>query len=572
MGGLIKYVSKDPSTEGYSGRVEGGYSSVHNGSVPGFNLRGAVNVPLSDDFAVRISGFERQDPGYIDNPTFGKKGVNEAHADGGRILALWRPSENLSIKLNAYYQSTRADANQEVFLAPGLGDLQQNYVTNAGRYTRDIQAYSATVNYKVAGFDVTSLTGYNSTFYRDGFDLTSKLGTVTSSIFGVAGTVAEEAAHVHKFNQEVRAATSIGKFDVLIGGYYTHEHLDSVTVINATDPVTGDVADVAYNLQGTLDLFDEYAAFTDLTYHFTDKFDVQVGGRYSHDKVTIGQTVETGVYAAPPPGITPGSNSTGDAVTYLLTPRYRLSPGLMVYARLASGYRPGGPNSGASVAAGAPTQYDPDKTKEYELGLKGEFIDHRLSVDAAVYYVDWKNIQSQLFTTAAVPATYTGNAGDAKSEGVELSIVAKPWEGLTASGWVAYDDAVITTAPANSTLYVRSGDRLPNTSKWSENIALEQELPIPMWSETTAFFGGNVNFVGDRISTFQTTAPRQDFPAYTKADLHVGVSHASWRATAYVNNVGDVRGLLQGGIGYYLPNARVYVQPRTFGLSISTTF
>jgi len=256
----------------------------------------------------------------------------------------------------------------------------------------------------------------------------------------------------------------------------------------------------------------------------------------------------------------------------LLTPRYRLSPDLMAYARLASGYRPGGPNSGASVAAGAPTQYDADKTKEYELGLKGEFIDRRLSVDAAVYYVDWKNIQSQLFTAGAVPATYTGNAGDAKSEGIELSTIAKPWDGFTASGWVVYDNAVITAAPANSTLYVRSGDRLPNTSKWSENISLEQQIPIPNWSGAKAFLGGDLNFVGDRISIFQATAPRQDFPAYTKTDLHAGVSYASWRATAYVNNVRDVRGLLQGGIGYYLPNARVYTQPRTFGLSISAIF
>src|ERR1700730_15197926 len=65
MGGLIKYVTVDPSTDGVSGRIEAGTSDVYNGAKPGFNMRGSVNLPLSDTLAARASVFNRQDPGYI---------------------------------------------------------------------------------------------------------------------------------------------------------------------------------------------------------------------------------------------------------------------------------------------------------------------------------------------------------------------------------------------------------------------------------------------------------------------------------------------------------------------------
>src|ERR1700730_9608572 len=68
MGGLIKYVTVDPSTEGVTGRLEWGLSDAYNGSQPGYQVRGSVNVPVSDTVAVRLSGFTRLDPGYVDDP------------------------------------------------------------------------------------------------------------------------------------------------------------------------------------------------------------------------------------------------------------------------------------------------------------------------------------------------------------------------------------------------------------------------------------------------------------------------------------------------------------------------
>src|ERR1700728_291985 len=73
LGGLIKFVTVDPSTDAVCGRLEAGANGVHNGAEPGYTFRGSVNIPLSSDLAIRASAFTRQDPGYIHDPVVGVK-------------------------------------------------------------------------------------------------------------------------------------------------------------------------------------------------------------------------------------------------------------------------------------------------------------------------------------------------------------------------------------------------------------------------------------------------------------------------------------------------------------------
>ena len=167
MGGLLKFVTVDPSTDGVSGRVEADLSSVYNGVDLGYGMRGSANIPLSDTFAVRASGFTRLDPGYINNVETGERGVNQAQADGGRLSALWRPSEVFSLKLSAVYQKIRGDGPPDVeetingYVGPALGDLQQYHIRGSGHYERSLQAYSATVTAKLGSAELTAISGYN---------------------------------------------------------------------------------------------------------------------------------------------------------------------------------------------------------------------------------------------------------------------------------------------------------------------------------------------------------------------------------------------------------------------------
>jgi iron complex outermembrane receptor protein len=574
LGGLLKFVTADPSTNGFTGRVQGDVNQIHNGDGAGYGIRGAVNIPLSDTWALRVSGFARRDPGYIDDPVHHLTGVNWGDAQGGRLSALWRPSTEFSLKLSALIQDSTTHGSPFANVAPGLGDLQQNNVPGTGGYGRHIQAYSAIANATLGSTQLTSVTGYNVNTLNDSFDYTSLFGTYTQGQFGVMGTPLTDHDKTEKFTQELRFTVPLSsRVDWLLGGFYTHEYSPILSQILAADENTGAVVGswVAFDWKVT---YAEYAAFTDFTVHLTDRFEVQLGGRQSWIRQTY-EEVDTGPYVPifegfPSPLVFPEVITHENAFTYLVTPQFRVSPDLMVYGRLASGYRPGGPNPTASVF-GLPDRFNADKTQNYEVGVKGDALAHRLSFDASVYYIDWKDIQLTL-TDPSNGLGYFSNGSRAKSEGVELSVETRPASGLTISGWVAWDNAVLTdNFPAHAAAYGVSGNRLPYSSRFSGKLALEDE--VALGSSVLGFIGGSVTYLSDRLGIFLPAGQeRQTFPAYAQTDLRVGVRYGGWNANLYLNNVADKRGILTGGAGTFNPAAFDYIQPRTVGLSVSKNF
>jgi iron complex outermembrane receptor protein len=290
------------------------------------------------------------------------------------------------------------------------------------------------------------------------------------------------------------------------------------------------------------------------------------------DPATATGTLATVIYGAPTTPYTfPGTTLNENDFTYLLTPRFKVSSDFMVYARLASGYRPGGVNIGI---LNVPPEFSGDKSKDYEIGAKAEFLDHTLSVDGSVYYIDWNNIQLPLIYPVN-GSTYVGNAAGAKSQGVELSVQSRPVSGLTIAAWVTWIDAELTQSVPGAgiagEIYGFEGDRLPNTPRFSGNLSLDYNFPLA--SDLRGVVGGALSYVGDRLDAFSSASPeRQDLPAYAKLDLHAGTTYNSWTANLYVNNVTDKRGLISGGIGNQLPYSFYYMQPRTVGLSVAKTF
>jgi iron complex outermembrane receptor protein len=575
IGGLLKFVSVDPSTKGVTGRIQGGISSVYNGDGIGYNVRGAANIPLSDTSAVRASGFTRRDAGYIDDPVLGLRGVNRTDAEGGRLAALWQPSENVSLKLSALLQHTDVDGAPTVDLQPGLGDLQHSDLPGTGPYGTRFQAYSATLTAKVGRAALTSLSGYTINSYSDTVDFTPALGAVTQGRFGVPGTPLHDSNETKKFTQEIRLTAPVGqRVELMLGAFYTDE--DSLLV---QDILVGDATGAVINLwshSAPVTAYEEYAAFANLTFNITDRFDVQIGGRESQNRQTYKNTI-VGPYGPvflrlpSNPYVYPDVTTKENSFTYLLTPRLKVSPDLMVYARLASGYRPGGPNPNA-VTVGLPTFFKPDQTQNYEIGIKGQVLERVLSFDASLYYIDWKDVQLNL-TDPVSRVGYRFNAGSAKSQGVELSVESRPLTGLTIAGWAAWNHAVLgeDLPPTSTSARGLSGDRLPYSARWSGNLSVDQEFPLT--SSVIGFAGGSFSYVGDRKGVFRSVALRQTFPAYTQVDLRAGVRHDSWTVNAFITNVADKRGVLTGGLGTSPnPLAFNYIQPRTAGLALSKTF
>jgi iron complex outermembrane recepter protein len=572
IGGLIKYVTADPSTDAASGRVEAGLLTVHHGPGVGYNVSAAINIPITDTFAVRASGFTREEPGYVENARTGQRGINKAEIAGTHLSALWRPSAQFSLKLSALYQDNKLFGSPYVTLGTGLGDLQQDFLPHTGEVDRKFEAYSATATAKLGTFTLTSVTGYSVSRLYDKLDYTQILGGLTSQVFETGDTINTDDTHTNKISQEIRLATSIGPyFDWLVGGFYTHEDSPWALELFPVTPASQRLGSLVYS---TFDsVYAESAAFTDLTWHVTDTFDIQFGGRESRirqtfEEIDIGDPYTSIVEGKSSPAVTPQLQIQQNAFTYLVTPSWKITPQLMLYARFASGYRPGGINNVIGDVP-LPTQFQPDKTRDYELGAKGSAFDHRLSFDASVYYIDWSQIQLSLINPDN-GQNYFSNGSRAKSQGLELSAQATPLNGLHLGGWVSFNDAVLTQDfPPGNLISGASGDRLPYTSRFSASTSVDYELPLGSF---TAIFGATASYVGPRIGAFQTAPQRQELPGYTKTDLHATAKKDQWTVDLYINNLTDARGIVGGGIGTAVPTSFGVIQPRTTGVSVARTF
>jgi outer membrane receptor protein involved in Fe transport len=369
-----------------------------------------------------------------------------------------------------------------------------------------------------------------------------------------------------KFTQELRASGRLGShFELLVGAFYTHENSSFYQSFFAVNSMTGTPVGSLY--QGSSPTaYQEYAGFADVTWKFSDRFDVQLGGRESHLTATALESSASGPLVNGS-STTPERSSSSNVFTYLVTPRYRLSTDSLAYARVASGYRPGGANGSLCTAEAFPCSYAPDKTQDYEIGLKGEWLDRRISLDTSLYYIDWKHLQLDL---RQGNFAYTGNGSQAKSEGIELAIEAHPLSGLTVAGWAAWNESILTEALPPGPAYGLEGDRLPYAARFSGNVSLHQDFPLG--GDYSGHVGAKVTYVGDRVGEFTSSAMRQVLPAYAQTDVRGGLSWRTWSFGIYANNVADRRGVLFGGLGTAYPFAFQYIQPRTIGLDVSTSF
>jgi outer membrane receptor protein involved in Fe transport len=553
LGGLLKYVTMAPSTDAFGGHVAIGGLGIDGSGEYGWNANGTVNVPLGSNFAVRASAFTRTDPGYVDNVRTGQDDVNKVKSDGGRLSALWKVSDALSLQFGAMTQETESDGTG--YQTTGLGDLEQSELAKTGPYDVKLDAYSLTAKLDVGSAEITSLTGYN---------IHHNEGSVDAGFdFSYMNDIKNE-----KFSQELRLAMPLTeKISWLVGAFYTHENSKYHEKFFLMDGTTGEVI-LPYVEVHSDATFDESALFTDFTLQLTDQFDVQLGARYAKYDQEFKQTwIGVGAPGGVSPFLPPPVKPSDSAVTYLVTPRYRISPDLMVYARFASGYRPGGPNSNGTSEP-LPI-FKPDETKNYELGVKGQVLDGALQFDASVYYIDWSDIQLQAFDPATGFSIYI-NANTARSEGVELSLTARPWEGFTVTTSAAWNDAQLTEdMPPNFLAQGKAGDPLPYSQKFSGYVSVEQTFPL---NTLSLFVGGAFAHIDDRLGHFVNgiAASRTQLPSYDEVNLSAGVRGDKWQLSAYVNNVGDERGVL--AFSDLKPDDYQTTRPRTYGITLSHDF
>jgi iron complex outermembrane recepter protein len=579
MGGLLKYVTVLPDTEKFSGRVGVDGETVENGG-SGYAVRAAVNLPLVQDLlAVRLSGSYRDDPGYIENLTNGQKNVNHAEVQNGRIAFLWTPTESLSVKLNAVFQERQAYGlgREDYNLTtdqPVEGDLKQIQTPGTNHDREELDLYNLTIDDDFGWAKFTSSSSFARSSYVGGQDLSSLFNPILAPIFGIDnfGVGLGQTFSTDKFSQEFRLDGHFGaRIDWLAGVFYTHEASSFYQIFNSVYTDTGATIPGIPLLTDTIgtSTYQEYAAFGDVTYHFTPQFDVQAGLRVSYNEQRsyfVGNGID--VFG----GASVGFGTSNQTVpTFLVTPEYKFSEDLMVYGRIASGYRAGGPNY---TVPGHEGQFQSDSTINYEVGFKQDLLDHTAHIEASAFYITWHDIQ--LLGVNDLDEEFFSNAGRAISKGIEFSGQYNPLRGLTLAGNATYADAHLTT-DAPSGIYAPAGSRLPYSPVWSGQISATPAFPlVGQWNGRV---GADYSYVGQRYGDFLSGPPppgRPELPSYGVGNVHAGVDNEKYTADLWVHNVGNERGLLAANAGELSGSLDSYVatiiQPLTVGISLSMKF
>ena len=367
------------------------------------------------------------------------------------------------------------------------------------------------------------------------------------------------------------------------------------------------------------------AAFADLTWQLTDKMDLIAGGRYTHDEV---DTDVLGFGLAPTccfPGtpdfnpfaffqsfinienpLASGSESFDD-FSPRFGVRYSISDDVNVYGIVSKGYKAGGTSLGTvedvpGVRMPFVRPFDEETLWNYELGVKSEWLDRRLRVNAAVFYQDWDDMQFETFRflrpgLLSPVIEQTINIDSAEATGLEIEVLAVPTEGLTVSAGLGYLDTEIKEAePVELTggfLVNLEGLALPKAPELTASVVADYRRPI---GEHEAWIRGEYVHRDGQYSDIEALTNRQtrgpfpnllpaivtrevgpgEFPYrtpdYDVFNLRAGYDMASWSFAIYVQNLTDEEYYTGTQENFGVSGIRLRPHPRTYGATMGYRF
>jgi len=269
---------------------------------------------------------------------------------------------------------------------------------------------------------------------------------------------------------------------------------------------------------------------------------------------------------------------------YALTPKfsvdYDLTPNSSLYATAGKGFRLGGPTGpvpfgpttvcgGDEAAQGVtsqPKKFDSDKLWSYEIGTKNRLDDNRLSIDGALYYIDWNQIQQQIYLPTC-GYYYTTNAGNAESYGAELEVHYRVMHGLTLGASGSAEHAVITSS--NDPLTVAVGEKVLNTPDWTLTASAEYDWPVG--DEAVAFVRSDYSWVGRSHGSYIRANSNFSNPQYDVLNASIGFRMPSYDVSLYAKNLSDDRTIIQR------PEINTVIEgytvrPLTVGLTVKVPF
>ena len=588
--GAINYVTKRPS-DTLTGNVEATYGTHDLKKVIA-----SVSGPLSDKVRVRVGGFYRDFNGFYRSSIDGGR-VDEAKNYGGIATVEITPIEALTATFRVSYSKedngqppSNVIRNNSFPGTPSGGSasfprnlvfrgtvpaIPRNGVTvntasvpglPGGSYGDREEAIraSATFEYDFGGATLTSLSSYSNRDAEYTFDgdntVCDRAGGCQNFGAPFAPNIplgksdfalSSSDGHLRDWSTELRLASSgQNRFDYLVGFFFYDNSSSSVDrgiTIPGTLAITSyAAASAAYRYPRTILATQTYSGFASGTFHVTDKFGVTGEIRYENEKQSFVQFPAA-------PGGTVGSTATYDLRQKVdfWTPRvivdYKAGNALF-YASYARGEKSGGFNSGLNVFANQ-RAYFPEKSDNYEVGIKSDLLDRRLRLNIAAFYIDWQDQQAACQNPisaggSSTNRTYTCNVAASKIHGVEAELSAHLNDYITINANYAYtharytrfvDDSLAQTlALAGQPAVNFNGKHLPYVP--DHKVVVSPVIKLPVSTRFDLEARADLQF---QSKTYVRADNFQDFGDRTTLDLRLTARAGGLRLQVFANNVLD---------------------------------
>ncbi|WP_138380565.1 TonB-dependent receptor [Luteithermobacter gelatinilyticus] len=617
--GAISIITQKPTTEGVEGYVHAGIAERGH-----IELDAALNVPLNQNWAIRMAGYSLEEDGHVTNQFAPEADKQQFQDKKAARVSIGYESEDLSFTLIAEAEDRRQSGTIYRAIDASDGTLDFFGVTLRGSredsdsdFLEDIDegnilSLTALLDWKWGDLTFTSISGYRDYDYRyaedfDGAPFTSnhylqdQEGDYYSQEFRLLSPDTGRLTWyvgVSAYKENIKTLfTQIADEEIMCQAFY---ETDCTTAV--TDP-DGDFGfdEFIPNPDGLVesnDIIGEYtgwAAYADLTYAVTEKLELSFDLRYTYDKKDFSLRVHEVESQLGPffafgyitDGYVSGSESWDD-FTPRFVARYAVTDDLNVWASVTRGYKAGGfgsftldiPLNGATdifevldedgvVPEGTkPAAFDPETLWSYEAGLKADLADRKVQLAVNTYYYTFKDLQVSFFDEDTFN-TMVANVGEVDGYGIEASVRALASDNVDMLLGFAWADTSVEGADAICDDC--DGNRLTNNPEWTLTGVINGHYP--MGSDelfATAEFRYQSKVYGG-LENDETIS----IDGWTEVNLRVGYESANgWEVSVYAENLLD--DFHYDGVSLNelpIPSHNFgFARPRTFGVDFTYRF
>jgi iron complex outermembrane recepter protein len=556
--GVVNIVSRRPG-DSLAATVEGGLL-FNNGTE--YRVRGAVDIPLGEIAAARLTGFYSSWDGNIFNETLDRR-VNGHERYGFRGIVEVNPSDDVQITLIGDWRKSNDDCCAEVIGRPAVtpaGAPQQPFLDRAavalppleGKDSRRIRqnlltqaletswGLSAQVDVTLDDITVTSITAYrsyDSSEIRDG----DWLDTVYVGVNQLHDVGPQTG---NTFSQELRLASPGGQLiDYVVGAFYSRaesERTFTRSLVRCTasslapaGPLTPcstapavSTVDFPQSSANFGTVFTNLAAFGQATVNLSERLRLIGGLRYTIDQVDgfhirrvivpgANAAFDSGVFASVAPGLPNGNTAaangipfrqkaTGENLSGRAGVQFDLNDDLMVYGTYARGYKGPGLNIFFGLTANGTRPLANELADSFEGGLKSSLFDGRMVLNVAGYYAKYRNFQANNpdLDPLGNRITRFTNAGTISTRGFEVDVIVQPVEDFNLTGGIAYTDARVDRfrLPPGGTEAERvpDGTRLPFAPEWKGTLGGTYTIRTGGFADVE--LGGQASYQSSQLS------------------------------------------------------------------------